>query len=226
MSKEFDRKMLNFLKEGKLDAKLEEEIRKIVRYTMKETIDIETALKIFGSETSAVDELFQEVMKVFWEKREQILLRNITNLKDYLRKSVRNRILDHLRSGEAKRKLSLDSKMGSEDEETSFVEILAVQDDDDALEQFLAEKMFEHMKEVLKVKSEDLCDFLYKKMFSDESAEIFNSGKSRVARYKSFERIAKKLKRFVDENDLTENELQRLLRLYVSEICEKIRLKK
>uniref|UniRef100_A0A832I414 Uncharacterized protein n=1 Tax=Pseudothermotoga hypogea TaxID=57487 RepID=A0A832I414_9THEM len=224
MSKKLNREIREFLENGILSVSLEREIRNMIELALKETANHAAILKVFGSKKAAVDEIFQEVMGVFWEKRNEILERKIENLVGYVKISVKNRIVDHLKSGWWKKKVSLDSKLNSDEDEKSFTETIPIESDsEDPLEEFVAKMMFKHMKDVFKGKEKDLCDLFYKKTFSDEDADIFSSGKSTQARYKSHERLAKKLRDFVEKNDLTRGEFAALVKIYMSEICEKIR---
>lgn len=197
----------------------------MIESTLNGTINHSVILRVFGSKKDAVDEIFQEVMGSFWEKRSEILERKIENLAGYLRMAVKNRIMDHLKSGWWKKKVSLDSKLNPDEDEKSFAETIPIEpDQEDPLEELVATMMFEHMKSVFKGKEKDLCDLFYKKTFSDEGADIFSSGRSSQARYKSHERLVKKLKDFAKETGLTQREFTHLVRIYMSKVCEKIRL--
>jgi hypothetical protein len=225
VSKELDREVLKFLKDRKVTPTLEKMLRKIVFSNLDHILGRKNASKIFGDEKIAVDEIFQDVLGTFWEKRSEILTRNIDNLTGYLVKSVENKIYDYARSRNRKKVLSLDSITDSKSEESTFLDVIQVEEEArrDPLEQILAEKNFEALRNLFSGKEKDLCDFFYKKLFSDEKANIFASGKTVQARYKSHERLAKRIRDFVMENGITEAEFSRITEIYVSEICEKIR---
>jgi len=225
VSKELDREILKFLEDRKVTPTLEKMLREIVSFNLVDILGRENVLKIFGNEKSAVDEIFQDVLGAFWEKRSEILTRNIDNLTGYLVKSVENKIYDYARSKKRKKVLSLDSISDSESEESTFLDFIQLEEETrrDPLEQILAEKNFEALRDLFSGKEKDLCDFFYKKLFSDEKTNIFASGKTVQARYKSHERLAKRIRDFVMENGITEAEFSRIVEIYMSEICEKIR---
>jgi len=97
VSKKLNREIREFLENGILSVSLEREIRNMIELALKETANHAAILKVFGSKKAAVDEIFQEVMGVFWEKRNEILERKIENLVGYVKISVKNRIVDHLK---------------------------------------------------------------------------------------------------------------------------------
>jgi len=218
VSKELDREVLKFLKDRRVTPTLEKMLRKIVSSNLVHILGQKNVSKI-------VDEIFQDVLGTFWEKRSEILTRNIDNLTGYLVKSVENKIYDYARSRNRKKVLSLDSTTDSKSEESTFLDVIQMEEEArrDPLEQILAEKNFEALRNLFSGKEKDLCDFFYKKLFSDEKANIFASGKTVQARYKSHERLAKRIRDFVMENGITEEEFSRITEIYVSEICEKIR---
>ncbi|MBC7123238.1 MAG: hypothetical protein H5T94_08405, partial [Pseudothermotoga sp.] len=145
MSKELDREILKFLEDRKVTPTLEKMLREIVSFNLVDILGRENVLKIFGNEKSAVDEIFQDVLGAFWEKRSEILTRNIDNLTGYLVKSVENKIYDYARSKKRKKVLSLDSISDSESEESTFLDFIQLEEEArrDPLEQILAEKNFE-----------------------------------------------------------------------------------
>ncbi|MDI6863642.1 MAG: hypothetical protein QMC97_09710, partial [Pseudothermotoga sp.] len=69
MSKELDREILKFLEDRKVTPTLEKMLREIVSFNLVDILGRENVLKIFGNEKSAVDEIFQDVLGAFWEKR-------------------------------------------------------------------------------------------------------------------------------------------------------------
>ncbi|KUK02988.1 MAG: RNA polymerase, sigma-24 subunit, ECF subfamily [Thermotoga sp. 50_1627] len=225
VSKELDHEILRFLKDGNLTSSLEKRLREIISFNLADILGRQNVLKIFGNEKSAVDDVFQDVLSAFWEKRTEILKRNLDNLTGYLVKSVENKIYDYARSRKWKKTFSLDSKTDSESEESTFLEVFHTEEgaQRDPLERILAEKNFEELRNLFRNKEKDLCDFFYKKLFSDERADAFASRKTMQARYKSHERLAKRIRDFVVKNGITEEEFSMIVEIYVSEVCEKIR---
>ncbi|MDK2886808.1 MAG: hypothetical protein PWP54_1381 [Thermosipho sp. (in: thermotogales)] len=173
----------------------------------------EELIGIFGNISSAVDELTNEIFIKLKEKKDILLNKTGDKIDGYLYILIKNHIIDTMRRSHNNESLDQENDFGKEE-----IEYFKHTEEHYKPEwEFVAEAFVEEMK---KFKPENLCYFLFKMMYSEE---IIFKGKSKDAKYKIVQRTKEKLRNLVKENGLNDKEFSLAIRIYMSEICEKIR---
>lgn len=170
---------------------------------------------IFGNVSSIVDELTNEIFIKLKTKKEILLNKSEDNIEGYLYILIKNHIIDIMRKSHTNESLNQEN-----DSEVEQIEYFKYSKEHYKPEwEIVAEAFVEELK---KLKAENLCYYLYKIMYSEE---ILCKEKSRDAKYKIIQRTKESLRYLVSENGLNDKELALAIRIYMSEICEKIRRK-
>jgi hypothetical protein len=170
---------------------------------------------IFGNIPSIVDELTNEIFIKLKTKKEILLSKSGDNIEGYLYILIKNHIIDIMRKSHTNESLNQEN-----DSEVEQIEYFKYSKEHYKPEwEIVAEAFVEELK---RLNSENLCYYLYKVMYSEE---ILCKEKSRDAKYKIIQRTKESLRDLVSENGLNDKELSLAIRIYMSEICEKIRRK-
>ncbi|APT74935.1 hypothetical protein SU69_08445 [Thermosipho melanesiensis] len=203
-----------YLEKNVVNRELFENVKGIVSSVMNTNPGYRDILiGIFGNSSSAINELTNEVFIRLKKKKNILINKTGDNLEGYLYMIVKNYIIDILRKTRVND--SLNDENGSNVEKIEYIR--AEEHHFKPEWEIVAETFVEELK---KLKAENLCYYLYKVMYSEE---ILFEEKSRDAKYKIVQRTKESLRELVVENGLNDKELTLAIRIYMSEICEKIR---
>jgi len=209
--------LLNYFNKNKVDEDLMSFIRESIAKIINKNIYYKkTLIGIFGNYDSIVDEMTNEVFIKLKEKKDVLseLVNMNGKIEGYLYTLIRNYIADVVKTGRIN--VSLNETDDEGNEKIDFIPFTS--NCDDAKSKFIAEMIYEELKENFDEKK--LCYFLYKMMYKEE---LFFLDKSNDARYKIIQRTKEKLRKFVEKNGFGKKEFEISIKIYMSEICEKIR---
>ncbi|MBO8161634.1 MAG: sigma-70 family RNA polymerase sigma factor [Thermosipho sp. (in: Bacteria)] len=173
----------------------------------------EILIGIFGNIDSALNELLNEIFIKLKLKKEILRDKIGNNLEGYLYILMKNHIIDVMRKNPINESLNRENK-----DDVEQIEYFKQTEEHYKPEwEIVAEAFVEELK---KLNEEHLCYYLYKVMYSEE---ILFEEKTRNAKYKIVQRVKESLRELIKENGINDKEFALAIRIYMSEICEKIR---
>lgn len=209
--------LINYFNENKVEEDLMMYIKESIAKIINKNSDYKkTLIGLCGNYESIINEMTNEIFIKLKKKRE-ILEEQIEmggKIEGYIYILIKNYIVDVVKM----RKISI-SLNETDNEGNERIEYVTVSDDyDDPKLEVIARMFYEELKE--NFDKEKLCYFLYKMAYKEEE---FLIDKSKDAKYKIVQRTKEKLRKFVEENGISEKEFEMTIKIYMSEICEKIR---
>ncbi|APT72992.1 hypothetical protein BG95_00610 [Thermosipho sp. 1063] len=214
----FRKELLNYIINNKVSEKFLNSVKGIVISIISKNKTYQSGIKAcYGSIEDAINEISNDILIKIRNKAH--IFKNLSdNHGAYLYTMIKNHIVDILRN--YRFNISLDNE--SDDFENRIEYFFHSEDLNDSLsdssETVVVAQYF--FKELCKMNDEYLCFYLYK---VSRSEEICFSEKTKNAKYKIIQRTKEKLKKLVQENGITEKEFLLAIRIYMSEICEKLR---
>lgn len=206
-----------------LNNKFEEEEENKLYLLIKKIVTIiigthsnykDTLIDIYGTYDSAVNEIINEIFIKIKNKKEILMsiINNIENIESYISRMILNHIIDIVKS--YKSKLSLNKE---DDDGYEKIDLINVIELDDVKSEVIAEYFVEELKSLDNMQ---LCYYFYKVLYNEE---IFYSEKSKDAKYKMVQRLKEKLRDLVEDFGIDQKEFAIAVKIYMSEICDKIR---
>lgn len=206
-----------------LNNKVEEEEENKLYLLIKKIVNIvigthsnykDTLIDIYGTYDSAVNEIINEIFIKIKNKKEILMsiINNIENIESYISRMILNHIIDIVKS--YKSKLSLNKE---DDDGNEKIDVINIAEFDDLKSEIIAEYFVEELKSLDNMQ---LCYYFYKVLYNEE---IFYSEKSKDAKYKMVQRLKEKLRNLVEDFGIDQKEFAIAVKIYMSEICDKIR---
>ncbi|MBT1248368.1 MULTISPECIES: sigma-70 family RNA polymerase sigma factor [unclassified Thermosipho (in: thermotogales)] len=210
----FRKELLDYIVNNKVSEKFLNSVKGIVISIISKNKTYQTGIKAcYGSIEDAINDILNDILIKI--KNKAHIFKNLSdNHGAYLYTMIKNHIVDVLRN--YRFNISLDNE--SDDFENRIEYFLHSDDLNDSFESVIVSQYF--FKELKKINDKYLCFYLYKVLYSEE---ICFSEKTKDAKYKINQRTKEKLKELVQENGVTEKEFLLAIRIYMSEICEKLR---
>ncbi|ABS61245.1 RNA polymerase sigma factor [Fervidobacterium nodosum] len=215
-----------YIRTGNFSSECEGVIKSFIRHIIYNTPGFSFGASRSLSNDALVDDISQEVLSAFWNVRQR--LESITDdaaLTNYFMRSVKNKIQDYRRANiRASSVVSLNQSIASNDDEYSEM-LDFVPDKGSEIEQFdevIAEYIFDSFVSYMRSKEADICDYIFFSLLAQSTH--FREYSSTDAMYKAHQRARDRVKAFFEkEVSVSYGVIKKILKRFVSEICESLR---